>query len=94
MDKNTNQEQTATNVALIFANWTLDQLKNKEPEDLESRAKGFWKWDCIRLEGTINRAKENPNYDNATELTNLATGMMKIYENRPYTEINERRCEK
>ena len=94
-NQKTNQE-TATNIAVILAEWTLERLKEKDPrggKNLEKRTKSYHTSDCLRLEETTKYPKENQSYDNATELTNLSVGLMKIYENHAYTQLTERRCE-
>ncbi|MBU2576688.1 MAG: hypothetical protein KKF50_03120 [Nanoarchaeota archaeon] len=84
MENKTNDSAKATNVATIFAEWTLDQLRLKDINGLEEKAVGYWNSDCLRLEEGLERVKQTTSYDNATELTNLAVGLMKIYEGVPY----------
>ena len=88
MTNKTNKSEKATNVATIFAQWTLDRLKEKDISRLEEKAVIYWNLDCKRLNDSLERAKQESNYTHATELTNLAVGLMKIYEGVAYRRQN------
>ena len=80
----TDSLEKVTNVAVTFADWTLEQIKSKEPKELERKARGYWASDCLRLEENLRNVNQEPSYENATKLTNLACGLIKIYEGVPY----------
>tara|TARA_Y100000034_G_C6871429_1_gene397913 strand:+ start:366 stop:632 length:267 start_codon:yes stop_codon:yes gene_type:complete len=86
MAKEINQEQKATDVAVIFADWALEQIERKEPEIGLGIIYSCWVNDCERLENKLEESNKNPSYENATKLTDLACGLMKIYQNIPYKE--------
>ena len=84
MTNRSNDSEKATKVATIFAEWTLERLKEKDIRGLEEKTVGYWNSDCQRLGECLERVRQTSNYENATELTNLSVGLMKIYEGVPY----------
>ena len=92
-EKNYTPERVTEN-ATRFAEFALEQMKLREPAKLEGKAISYWTIDHARLEETVERANNSPSFDNAKELTNLACGLMKIYQDYAYTKLNERGCER
>ncbi len=73
-----NLEKTILSVT-TFAEFALEQIKTRKPE-IDTKTEEYWTSDCLRLKESIEKTNQENTYENATRLSNLACGLMKIYE--------------